>query len=253
MKFTTDGLIIKTYDVGENDRSVVVLTRDRGIVGAFVSGARKVGSKNAAGTALLTFSSLTFTQKGETNRITESESIRTFFDLRTDIEKYALAEYICELCTALIPYGVEDEDYLRLALNSLHFLSNGSRDVYFVKAVTELRLMVIAGFMPDLIGCRECGSDQDFPLFLDIEGGDTVCAKCKAKAPQKGVFLELDRTTLAAARHITYAEFQKLYSFALPKEHAKYLSTLTERYLLSQTDRKFKTLDFFHSIESFNV
>ncbi len=253
MKFTTDGLIVKTYDVGENDRSVVVLTRDRGIINAFVSGARKVGSKNSAATSLLTFSSLTFTQKGETNRITESEVNKTFFDLRTDVEKYALAQYICELCTALVPYGVEDEDYLRLALNSLHFLSNGSKDIYLIKAITELRLMVIAGFMPDLVGCRVCGSDCNFPLFLDIEGGETVCAQCKSKSQQKGVFLELDKTTFAATRHITYAEFDKLYSFSLPPQHSKYLSTLTERYLLSQTDRKFKTLEFFHSIESFNV
>ncbi len=253
MKFLTDGLIVKTYDVGENDRSVVVLTRDRGIINAFVSGARKVGSKNSAGTSLLTFSSFNFTQKGEIYRITESEVNRTFFNLRTDVDKYALAQYICELCAAIVPYGVEDEDYLRLALNSLHFLSNGSKDIYLIKAVTELRLMVIAGFMPDLVGCRMCGSDCDFPLFLDVEGGETVCAKCKAKSQQKGVFLELDRTSFAATRHITYSDFSKLYSFELPTEHAKYLSTLTERYLLSQTDRKFKTLDFFHSIESFNV
>ncbi len=253
MKFTTEGLIIKTYDVGEHDRSVVVLTRDRGVINAFVSGARKVGSKNSAATALLTYSSLTFTQKGETNRVTESEVNRVFFDLRTDVEKFSLAQYICELCHVLVPYGVEDEDYLRLALNSLHFLSNASKDIYLIKAVTELRLMVIAGFMPDLIGCRECGTDNSFPLFLDIDGGDMLCAGCKTTHGVKGTFLELDRTTLAAARHITYSDFAKLYSFALPPEHAKYLSVLTERYLLAQTEHKFKTLDFFHSIESFIV
>lgn len=250
MKFTTDGLIIKTHNVGENDRSVVVLTRDRGILNAFVSGARKVGSKNMAGTALLTYSSLTISQKGETNRITESEALRVFMNLSTDVEKFSLAQYICELCSSLVPYGIEDEDYLRLVLNSLHFLSNGKRDIYSVKAVTELRLMVIAGFMPDLIGCSECGSDRDFPLFLDFDGGDMLCNSCKAKMNRRGHFSELDRTCLAAARHITYSEFDKLFSFSIPIEHAKYLSTVTEKYLLAQTEHRFKTLDFFHSVET---
>ncbi len=250
MKFTTDGLIIKTYNVGENDRSVVVLTRDKGVINAFVSGGRKVGSKNSAATSLLTYSNLTFTQKGETNRITESEVNRIFFDVRQDIEKFSLAQYICELCQVLVPYGVEDEGYLRVALNSLHFLSNGKKDIYSIKAVTELRMMVISGFMPDLVGCRECGSDCNFPLFLNADGGDMLCAECRNTQPRKDAFFELDKTTLAAARHITYSDFDKLYSFSLPIEHAKYLSFVTERYLLSQTGHKFKTLDFFHSLET---
>lgn len=250
MKFTTDGLIIKTHNVGENDRSVVVLTRDRGILNAFVSGARKVGSKNMAGTSLLAYSSLTVTEKGETNRITESEPIKNFVDLSSDILKFSLAQYFCELCSSIVPYGVPDEGYLRLILNSLHFLSTDKRDIYTIKAVTELRLMVIAGFMPDLVGCSECGSDADFPLFLDIEGGEMLCRSCKVNSNRQSLFMELDRTILAAARHIAYSEFDKLYSFSIPKEHAKYLSTLSERYLYSQTERKFKTLDFFHSLET---
>ena len=62
MKFTTDGLIIKETNVGESDRAVIVLTRDRGVISAFASGARKPKSRNAAGTALLSYSSLTMTE-----------------------------------------------------------------------------------------------------------------------------------------------------------------------------------------------
>ena len=102
MKYTTDGLIIKTHNVGENDRSVVVLTRDRGILNAFVSGARKVGSKNNAGTSILTYSSLTVTEKGETNRITESEPIKSFVTLSSDVLKFSLAQYFCEICSTLV-------------------------------------------------------------------------------------------------------------------------------------------------------
>ncbi len=245
MKFTTDGLIIKTTNVGESDRAVVVLTRHKGLMSAFVSGARKPKSRNGTATALLTFSNLTVTENKGVSRITESETNEVFFGLRTDVEKYSLAQYICELFSVLVPYGVEDEEFLRLALNSLHFLANDKLDVYSIKAITELKLMAISGFMPDLVGCRECGSDQNFPLFLDINGGDMVCSACKPNI--SGDFSELGKTTLAAARHIVYSDFGRLYSFSLPIEHAKYLSHVTERFLLAQTGHKFKTLDFFHN------
>lgn len=250
MKFTTDGLVIKENNVGESDRVVQVLTRDKGLLSAFVSGARKPKSKNAAATALLCYSHLTFTQTKETYRITESEAINVFFDLRADIERLSLAQYICELCQVLVPYGVEGEEYLRLALNSLHFITEGRLDIYALKALTELRMMVISGFMPDLVGCRQCGTDRSFPMWLDLSGGDMLCDGCKAANPQSGQFAELDKTTFAAMRHIVYSDIKRLYSFSLPPQNARYLSFVTERYLMAQTDRKFKTLEFFHSLET---
>lgn len=250
MKFTTDGLIIKENNVGESDRVVVVLTRDRGLLSAFVSGARKPKSKNAAATALLCYSSLSFTKTKDTYRITESEAIEMFFDLRSDIERLSLAQYICEICQTVVPYEVEgEEEFLRLALNSLHFLCKNKMDIYSLKALTELRMAVIAGFMPDLIGCKECGKDVNFPLFLDLLGGELICTKCRSKGEYRTNFVELDNTTFAAMRHIVYSDLTKLYSFTLPPDFARYLSFVTERYLAAQTDKRFKTLEFFHSLD----
>ena len=249
MKFTTQGLIIKSTNIGESDRVVVVLTRDRGVLSAFVSGARKPKSKNSAATSLLSYSSLTLTQTKDAYRITESEVVEAFFDLSEDIMRLSLAQYICELCLATVPESVESEDFLRLTLNSLHFIAKDKMDLYAVKALTELRLMSIAGFMPDLVGCRECGTDRDFPMFLDLLGGDMLCNTCKANNTVQGQFLELDKTTFAAMRHIVYSDFNKLYSFSLPAENAKYLSFVTEKFVMAQTERKYKTLEFFHSLE----
>ena len=250
MKFTTDGLIIKETNVGESDRAVIVLTRDSGVISAFASGARKPKSRNAAGTALLSYSSLTMTESRGTYRITESEVQRVFFDLRTDIERLSLAQYICELCRFLVPEELESEDVLRLALNALHFLSKKDADIYTVKAIAELRLMTVAGFMPDLVGCRVCGRDTASSLYLDLVGGDMLCEVCKSASGLNGSFVELDRTTFTAMRHIVYSDLNKLFSFSVPHDSAKYLSFVTERYLLAQTGHRFKTLEFFHGLET---
>ena len=103
MKFSTDGLVIRTVNVGESDRAVTVLTRDRGLMSAFATGARKQNSKNGAATSLLTYSDFTVSKNKDTCRITDSETREVFFGLRGDIMKYALAQYICELCLVLVP------------------------------------------------------------------------------------------------------------------------------------------------------
>lgn len=245
MKFTTDGLIIRTVNVGESDRAVTVLTKENGLMSAFATGARKQNSKNGAATSLLTYSELTVSKSKDTCRITDSEAKEVFFGLRGDILKYALAQYICELCLVLVPFDVEDSETLRLVLNLLYCLSNDKLDIYSVKAVTELRLMTLAGFMPELGGCAECGNDTANKYYLDLDGGGILCENCK-----KGGCAELDRTSLAAARHIVHAPLERLFSFSLPLKSAEYLSNITERYLLAQTAHKFKTLDFFHKLSS---
>ena len=46
---------------------------------------------------------------------------------------------------------------MRLMLNTLHYLENGSREEGLLKPIFELRLMTELGMMPDLLMCRTCG------------------------------------------------------------------------------------------------
>ena len=45
MQITTDALVLKVMDVGENDRLLTLLSKDYGIIRAFASGAKKIQNK----------------------------------------------------------------------------------------------------------------------------------------------------------------------------------------------------------------
>ena len=55
----------------------------------------------------------------------------------------------------------------------------------------------------------------------------------------------LSSGVLRAMRHICYSEDEKLFSFSLSEESLNALSDVTEHFLLTQTSKKFKTLDFY--------
>ena len=74
----------------------------------------------------------------------------------------------------------EAEDFLKLMLNSLHFLANGTRPQLLLKAVTELRMLCLAGYMPDLTACEGCGKFEDTTMYFDKENGRLFCADCGA-------------------------------------------------------------------------
>lgn len=245
MHLSTDGIIIKETIARENDKYIVALTRHAGLITAYARGARRIKSKNATASGLLCYADLTFYKGKDTYQLDEASAREVFFDLRSDIVKLSLAQYFCELALCLAPEGGEAEEFLRLMLNALHYLCKGTRDMYCVKAIVELRMLCLAGYMPDLTACCACQRDEADILYFDVRGGVLYCADCK---PQTAGLIPLNRTVLAAMRHIAYSEFDRLFRFTLPEATAKELTRATERFLLHQVERGFNTLDFYHTL-----
>lgn len=245
MNLVTKGLVIKETNIGEADRLITVITEDNGLVKAYASGAKSIKSKRGSGTGLLSYSSFCFSKKGSTLRVTEATPIKIFFGAGDDIGVLSLSQYFCEMCLVFEPSGQNKNEFLRTVLNSLYFLTEKKKDLYLIKAITELRIAAISGFLPNLIACDTCGRFEDERMFFDLANGNIYCSSCN----ENGDNMPINKTVLSAMRHIVYSEFSKLYSFSVPQTDAKYLSGITEKYILKKTEQNFKTLNFFNSIK----
>ncbi|MBC8532943.1 DNA repair protein RecO [Yeguia hominis] len=243
MQIYTDGLIIREQAIGESDRLVTVLTRDEGLLRAFVRRAKDLKNRGSSATQLLCYSRLTIYRGREKYIIGDARPIKVFFELRSDIERLSLAQYFCELAGKFAPEGTPSEPFLRLLLNALHFLCEGSRPPLLLKATVEMRLLALAGYMPDLVACSECACYEAETMYFLPQKGILVCDACKS--PQEMPAVALTRGVLQALRHIIYAEFDKLFSFTLSPEGTAALANAAEAYLLSCLGHSLPTLDFY--------
>ena len=244
MRTNTDGVILKEQNIGEKDKLVTVLTRHNGLVRAFVRGATSYKNRKCRSTGMFCYSKLSLYKTKDSYIIDEAEPIETFFGLREALERISLAQYFSEIIMALVQEEEPAEEYLRLMLNSLHFLATGKMPHEQVKAITELRLMCIAGYMPNLIACDRCGEYETDTMYFDAEDGLLYCENCISS---QAVF-HLDIGLVKALRHIAFSEFDKIYSFKMEDYALPDLSYITEKYLLAQMQRNFKTLDFYKDI-----
>ncbi|MBR7133900.1 MAG: DNA repair protein RecO [Clostridia bacterium] len=242
-RFTTEGLVIKEMSVGESDRLVTLFTRDYGIIKAFAPGVKSVKSKRAPATALLTYSSFSIQKRGDIYRIYEASPITAFFTLDGDIAVITICQYFCELAGEFGESGNPNTELLRLILNSLHFLVKEKRQPELIKAITELRVAVISGYMPDLVACPVCGKFEDDVMYFSLRDGSLRCKDC----PKGNDEVAVDRTLLSALRHISFSQLGKLYSFEIPVESARRLSKITSGYLTMQTEHRFSALEFYNN------
>lgn len=248
----TDGLVIRAFDIGEADRIATILTRRLGVVRASVKGARRIKGSMPACTQLLCYSDFVFFKGRGENQIVDEAAVRTvFLGIHNDLEKLSLAQYFCELEGFLAPRDENAELFLRLILNALSLLEKDRRPAKLVKAAFEMRLLALAGYMPDLVACSICGAYEGEGMFLLPGSGVLECARCHAQkgaadAGEKGIALSAG--ALAAMRHTVYADFERLFSFTLAPGALDELSHACEQYLLFTLERSFTTLEFYHSL-----
>ena len=245
MNIKTDGIILRETMKGEQDRLVTVLTRSNGVIKAFVNGARNPKSKNVSSTGLLCYSDFMInkSQKG-VYVIREATAKEIFFLLRNDIVNLSLAQYFAELTYELSPREEDSSEFLSLILNSLYLLSTGKRNRKTIKAVIELRMLTLAGYMPSLICCENCGAYESDIMYFSPYTGELYCELCKGA--QK--LTRLNLATVTAMRHICFSTSDKIFNFKLPDEHLIALSDVSERYLINITSRKYKTLAFYKTM-----
>ncbi len=247
MKFKTTGLIIKEQSIGEQDKLVTVLTQSSGVIRAFVRRAKNIKSPKCASTGLLCYSKLSIFENKGTYSIDEAQSVEMFIKLRNNVKNMSLAQYFCELCINLCPKEQQADEFLRLILNALYLLCNEKKDPLLIKACVEMRLMLLCGYMPDLVMCDECGAYESPSMVFVPKTGKLICDSCSCSNGAVGIKAPL--SVITALRHTIYADFEKLFSFSLNEDSLKLLNIISESYLSSITEKDYLTLQFFKMMD----
>lgn len=248
-KIKTDGLIIKQQNIGEQDRLVTMLTRDRGVIRAFVRQGKNIKNQNSAATGLLCYSEVTlYKGKQDYYNVETARLSNMFSELKKDLTKLSLAEYFCEVAAVVCPVEQEAEEHLRLLLNALYLLGKGDIPELIIKSAVEMRLASISGYMPDLLMCPRCGTYESEEMHF-LLSGQLMCAECFEKAPLPQS-TKISQSIALALRHLVFAEDKKLFSFSLSDESLIRLNDITENYLSHKIERSFATLQFYKTVRS---
>ena len=240
MDRTIKALVLREVKYKEADRILTVLTTD-GKLTVKAPGALRKNSKCAAATQQLTLSELSIYARMSHWQVREGTVLESFAGLRMDLENLSIAVYIAQVLEAVADEDAANPALLQLGLNSLYALSEQLAEGWLIKAVFELRLACIAGYAPELTGCVHCGAEEG-PQYFDHREGGLVCRSCG------GYGTPLSEACLAAMRHVVYAPAKKIFSFTLSGEARKEFAGHCEKYLLTQLDRSFSTLDYYKQI-----
>lgn len=239
-------MVLAQRALREQDRFIDVLTAEHGVIEILVKGASKITSKTGSATQLFAYSqfSLADRKHGRVRTLNSVIPIEIFYGLRRSVTAVALASYFSQVVSYSVLPRAGTPEILRLLLNTLHYLSEQSREEALLKVVFELRLASLLGFMPDVVMCRKCGAYLPSQLAFSVEEGCFCCRDCQP-ADTLTTPVNMPASCLQAMRHIVLSDFEKIFLFRLNSTSLKQLNTFTETFLQYHTDRHFPTLDYY--------
>ncbi|MCQ2539547.1 MAG: DNA repair protein RecO [Acetatifactor sp.] len=207
------GIILKQSPVGEYDRVLTILTKERGKIQAFARGARKPNNRLSAMTTPLVFGTFKVYEGRTAYTIAEADIQNYFEELRMDYIGACYGMYFAEVAGYYAQENNDEKELLKLLYQSLRALCKDALPNPLVRCIFELRSIVINGEFP--------GIPNDYPL---------------------------EESTVYALDYIVRSPIEKLYTFTVSDSVLTQLQQIAEKYMKRYVGENFKSLEVLQTL-----
>lgn len=242
----SEALILRHADYGEADRIVTFLTPQQGLLKGFAHSARK--SRRRFGAALEPFARVrliwTPPRTGDLVGLVDSELVDLRVGLREDLAALAMASYGCELAEELLGHSQEHQRAYALLNAFLDRLCRAGAEAQ-TRLLFELRAVVLAGYVPHLLHCSECGGGfGGLPVFFDPQAGGSLCSGCAGAGRAQAV----DVLTLGSLSRLLRAPVEVFDGFRLGVATLAEASSMMREVIRLHLHRPLRSLGFLESL-----
>lgn len=237
------GMVIKSSNVGDYDKRLVLLTKERGKIVAFARGARRAKSTLVSGTRLFAFGEFTLYEGKEAYTLSRVDIENYFTEISNDMEAMCYGCYFLEFADYFSRENIESTELLKLIYQTMRALMNEKIPNRLIKCIFELKVLVINGVYPEMFACISCKS-QEIKCFSAVKGG-MLCENCRGKA---GDTAYIEISTIYAMQYVITSKIEKLYTFLVKDEVLKELEFIMKRYMNIYVEREFNSLKILNTI-----
>ena len=237
----TQGLILNSNNLNDNDKIFTILTRDLGKITAISKGIRSHKHKDFAAMQSFCYSEFVFSRKTGLYYVSSANVLNNFFGIRNSVEQISFATYQLDIVKNLPEDARLEDEYFNFILNSLYMISkaeekcrNGDVVSYLkaLKAVFEIKTVCSEGFMPYIDACSECSGIKNLKYF-DCVRGCVVCDNCIGERKRAENFVEIYPSTLRLLSFICKSDYKMVFAFSANEFNLDIISDIAEHYLIS--------------------
>ena len=179
--FKTEAVVLRSIRYGEADRILHLYSAERGRIGAVAKGVRRAKSRFGGRLEPLFRVNLVLHEgRGELCTVTQAETVHPHSALRDHRASMERATQACEAVLRLLDSQEPNRPAYNLLCHELALLNEDPAAATRAQALAfRLKLLLAAGFAPELATCATCGEREHLGAFSASAGG-VVCPGCEA-------------------------------------------------------------------------
>jgi len=244
--YRISAIVLKRRDIGEADRLLTVLARERGKLTLLAKGVRKPASRKAGHIEPFTHVELLVARGASLDLVTQAETITAHRQLREDLWRSALAYYIVELVDAVTQEADPNALVFDLLLETLNRIDQGARPSLALQ-YGELHLLGLAGFQPQLFHCVECNQLlKPETNYFSLARGGALCPTHGAPGPDMA---ELSLPVLKVLRFMQSRSWEQVAQLQLGPEISQQVEALLVHYIVFHLERNLRSAAFIERLK----
>ncbi|HWG85064.1 MAG TPA: DNA repair protein RecO [Deinococcales bacterium] len=179
--FKTEAVVLRSIRFGEADRVLHLYSARRGRIGAVAKGVRRVRSRFGGRLEPLSRVDLVLHEgRGELCTVTQADTVDAHAGIKTRRASLERGVQACEAVLRLFDSQEPNGPAYNLLCRELSLLDTDPAAACRSQALAfRLKLLLAAGFVPELAACATCGEREHLGAFSAGAGG-VVCAGCEA-------------------------------------------------------------------------
>jgi DNA repair protein RecO (recombination protein O) len=179
----SEAIVLRSFNVGDQDKIVVFFSRDKGLLRGMAKGARKFGNRFGSSLEPMSLIKIFYYEKERKDLVTVSQCdlIESFFDIHKDFSTTCTLSYFSELIEEFFPARAKEDILFRLFLSTLQAIRDGG-DLGLLSRYFEAWFLQINGLLPDFRRCKKCQKKLLQGGWLSAKMDGVYCASC---TPQK--------------------------------------------------------------------
>ncbi len=244
-QITTEAVVLRSTELGEADRLLVLYTPRHGKLRAVAKGVRKPRSRKAGHLISFARAKVLLAQGRNLYILTQAEGLDLHPHLHHDLERFAQAAYVVELLDRFTYEGESQPSAYRLLVDTLSRLDRGERAELTLRYY-ELHLLDLMGYRPQLFACVACGAPiRPEPQYFSVEEGGVLCPKC---GPRFRDARPISMEALKYLRHFQRSDFAQARRARPTAQVWQEMEQVLQRYITTILERQPNTTRFLRRL-----
>lgn len=238
------GMVLSAMPVGDYDKRLVILTRERGKISAFSKGARRQNSPIMAGSRPFSFGEFMLYEGRSSYTVSSMEISNYFTQLGSDLIGACYGFYFLEFADYYGRENVDESQMIKLLYQTFRALMNEKLDKELVRRIFELKAMTLNGEYPQMFSCTGCKREERLSHF-SVKKGGMVCRECAHMAPDA---ILLEEAAVYTMQYVIASPIEKLFTFTVSPEVLTLFGMALDRHKAFYIDKKMKSLEILKTI-----